>query len=113
MKVTLSKSAGFCVGVRNAIDIAIKSSDKDQNIFMLGDIVYNEFVVQRIKDKGIKKIKTLGKGSGKTLLIRAHGTPVSVYDKAQKAEYKIIDATCPMVKEIHRIAKSDEKKAAL
>jgi 4-hydroxy-3-methylbut-2-en-1-yl diphosphate reductase len=109
VKVTLSRSAGFCVGVKRAIDMAIKSAEKDNNIYMLGDIVHNEFVVKLIRAKGIKKITRLGDGAGKTLLIRAHGAPLSVYTAARKAGYRIIDATCPMVKEIHRMAKKDEK----
>ena len=57
MKVTLSRSAGFCVGVKRAIDTALKASNENSNIFMLGDIVHNEFVVERIKCSGIKKIR--------------------------------------------------------
>jgi 4-hydroxy-3-methylbut-2-enyl diphosphate reductase len=110
MRVELARSAGFCIGVRRAIDTALRSSKERRHLYMLGDIVHNEFVVERIKKSGIKKIKRLGKGEGKTLLIRAHGTPAVVYAAAKKAGYEIIDATCPMVKEIHRIARSDEKK---
>jgi len=110
MKVELSASAGFCVGVKRAIDTALEAAESDQSIYMLGDIVHNEFVVKRIKEKGIKKIKKLGSGKGRTLLIRAHGAPLSVYRAAKRAGYRMIDATCPMVKEIHRIARADEKK---
>jgi 4-hydroxy-3-methylbut-2-enyl diphosphate reductase len=110
MKVELSKSAGFCVGVKKAIETAINTSKKNKNIYMLGDIVHNEYVVKRIKDSGIKKIKKPGNGSGKILLIRAHGAPLSTYRSAKKAGYKIMDVTCPMVKEIQKIAQKDEKK---
>lgn len=110
MKVQLAKSSGFCVGVRRAIDTAISSSEKYSNIYMLGDIVHNEFVVESIKKTGIKKIKHPGKGKGRILLIRAHGSPLPVYTAAESSGYRIIDATCPMVKEIHKIAKTDEKK---
>lgn len=110
MKVELARSAGFCIGVRRAIDTALRSSKERRHLYMLGDIVHNEFVVERVKKSGIKQIKRLGKGKGKTLLMRAHGTPAVVYAAAKKSGYEIIDATCPMVKEIHRIARSDEKK---
>jgi 4-hydroxy-3-methylbut-2-enyl diphosphate reductase len=110
MKVEVSESVGFCVGVKKAIDTALKAAAKNNNIYMLGDIVHNEFVVKRIKDSGIKKIRELGKGMGKTLLIRAHGAPLSTYTDAKKAGYKILDATCPMVKEIHKIAQKDEEQ---
>jgi len=72
---------------------------------MLGDIVHNEQVVRDIERAGIKKIKRLGKGKDKTLLIRAHGTSAVILKRAIGLGYRIVDATCPMVKEIHRIVK--------
>jgi len=77
---------------------------------MLGDIVHNEEVVSQIKKAGIKKIRRLDKGKGKILLIRAHGTSTNIYKKVRALNYKIVDATCPMVREIHKIAKENEKK---
>jgi 4-hydroxy-3-methylbut-2-enyl diphosphate reductase len=80
---------------------------------MLGDIVHNENVVKEIKAIGIKKISRLKKADNEILLIRAHGAPKSTFSKAKRLGYKIIDATCPMVKEIHRIAQNMEKKGYL
>ncbi len=109
MKINLAKSAGFCFGVRKAITIALETSKTKKPIFMLGDIVHNEEVVKQIQKTGIKKINRLSNGLGKTLLIRAHGCSKDTLQKALKSGYKIIDATCPMVKEIHKIAQSLEK----
>lgn len=110
MRISLAKSAGFCFGVKRALGIALRTSSEEKRIEMLGDIVHNEEVVNRIKKIGIKKIKHLGKGKGKILLIRAHGTSTDTYKKVRAFGYKIIDATCPMVREIHKIAKENEKK---
>lgn len=110
MKVTLSRSAGFCIGVKRAIEKAVMTAKKKDRVFILGDIVHNETVCKDLISKGIRKIKRLDDGKGKTLIIRAHGAPLSVYKKAEEYGYKIVDATCPMVKEIHEIAKKDEKK---
>jgi 4-hydroxy-3-methylbut-2-enyl diphosphate reductase len=110
MKINLAKSAGFCSGVKRALDIAKKTTLSHQKVVMLGDIVHNEDVVRQIKKSGIKKINTLTKTKDKTLLIRAHGTTLKTYTQAKKSGYKIVDATCPMVKEIHAIAKEMEKK---
>lgn len=104
MKIHLAKSAGFCFGVRKAITIALETVKTGKPLFMLGDIVHNEEVVRQIQRAGIKKISRLGSGSGKTLLIRAHGCSNKTLKQALKSGYKIIDATCPMVKEIHAIA---------
>lgn len=111
MKINIAKSAGFCFGVRLAIKTALKAAKSNSPIEMLGDIVHNEQVISDIKSNGIKKISNLNRnGNGKTLLIRAHGSAKKVYTIAKKRGYKIIDATCPTVKEIHRLVCSMEKK---
>ena len=110
MKINLAKSAGFCFGVKRALEIALKTAVKEKRAEMLGDIVHNEAVVSQIKKAGIKKITHLGKGKGKILLIRAHGTSTGTYKRVRALGYKIVDATCPMVREIHKIAKENEKK---
>jgi len=110
MKINLAKSAGFCFGVQRALNIALKEAVSGKKICMLGDIVHNEEVVKLIRKAGIKKIPRLAQGRDKTLLIRAHGVPAATLEKAKKSGYCIIDATCPMVKEIHRAALHMEKK---
>ena len=109
MKITLAKSAGFCFGVKRALDIAQNALKKNHQVCMLGDIVHNEDVVKTINQLGIKKIKQLRKAKDRTLLIRAHGAASKTFKKAISLGYKIIDATCPMVKEIHKIAKEAEQ----
>ncbi len=110
MKINTAKSAGFCFGVKRAIAIAKECAGKNKPVYMLGDIVHNETVVHSLSLSGIKRIKRLGKGKGKILLIRAHGETKEIYIQAKKKGYKIIDATCPMVKEIHKLADGLEKK---
>ncbi|MDD5120568.1 MAG: 4-hydroxy-3-methylbut-2-enyl diphosphate reductase [Candidatus Omnitrophica bacterium] len=104
MKINLAKSAGFCFGVKRAIAIAEETSKTKRPVVMLGDIVHNEDVVRQIRASGIKKISRLACGRGKTLLVRAHGSSARTLAKALKLGYRIVDATCPMVKEIHKIA---------
>ena len=110
MEINIAKSAGFCFGVRRALDIAHKAAHDHKRVYMRGDIVHNEQVVRSIRKLGIRKIESLSgvKGKGETLLIRAHGCSLRFLKKAQRKGYAIIDATCPMVKEIHRIAKNME-----
>ena len=106
MKIHLAKSAGFCFGVKRALKIALKTAESGSAVEMLGDIVHNEEVVRDIQQVGIKKIKKMEDGTGKILLIRAHGASEDVYRKAGRLGYTIVDATCPMVKEIHTIVKA-------
>lgn len=112
MKINLAKTAGFCFGVRRAIDIALKCAARGRDVYMLGDIVHNEDVVRKIERAGIIKIRSLKAGKNRALLIRAHGVPVDVIRRAKRLGYDIIDATCPMVKEIHKIARDAEGKGA-
>ena len=104
MKINLAKSAGFCFGVKRALNIAQQTLNSHRKVYMLGDIVHNNDVIRDIKKAGIKKIKRLGLGKNKILLIRAHGACLNTFKRARQLGYHIIDATCPMVKEIHKIA---------
>jgi len=110
MKINLAKSAGFCFGVKRAIDIAYKTLTGNKNVYVLGNIVHNEDVAKKLEKAGIKKSGKLGYGRNKILLIRAHGASLDIIKKTRKLGYKIVDATCPMVKEIHKIAKDGEFK---
>ena len=110
MKINLAKSAGFCLGVKRALNIALETAASDAKVYMLGDIVHNEDVVREMQRVGIKRIKSLSAGKGKTLLVRAHGSCKKIIQKARRLNYKIVDATCPMVKEIHKIAQGMEQK---
>lgn len=106
MKINLAKSAGFCFGVKRAIALALKTAKNNRKVYMLGDIVHNEEVVEQIQKSGIKQIRRLYSGKNKILLIRAHGSAIKTINRGKKLGYKIIDATCPMVKEIHKIARN-------
>lgn len=108
MKVNLARSAGFCFGVKDAVDIALETASKEKNVFMLGDIVHNASVVEMIDQAGVKVIKDLSEVEGGTLLLRAHGTKPEIYEEAKRRGFKIVDATCPMVLEIHEIVKELE-----
>ncbi|MEM7816864.1 MAG: 4-hydroxy-3-methylbut-2-enyl diphosphate reductase [Candidatus Aenigmatarchaeota archaeon] len=111
MKINLAKTSGFCFGVRRAINIAKKETKKFKEVLMLKDLVHNEDVIKQLERLGIRKIKNLNKADkSKTLLLCAHGEPQDTIDKAKNYGYRIVDATCPMVKHIHSIAKDIEKR---
>lgn len=102
MKINLAKSAGFCFGVKRAVNIAGKIVKRGRPVYMLGDIVHNEDVVRKLARQGIRRIKSLSGGRKGILLIAAHGTSADVLNKARRYGYEIVDATCPMVKDIHK-----------
>lgn len=110
MEITVAKSAGFCFGVKRAIKIAFDAANTNKHVEMLGDIVHNEDVVKHIEAAGIQKVANLTSGKNKILLIRAHGSSHSTIKRAIGHGYTLVDATCSMVKEIHKIAEKMEQK---
>lgn len=102
MKVNRADTAGACFGVKRAFDIAMKTAKSDRQVVMLGDIVHNEHVVRKIDEAGVEVMKDLDAvPQGSTLILRAHGAVPDIYDAAEARGLKIVDATCPMVFEIH------------
>ncbi|MDP6578840.1 MAG: 4-hydroxy-3-methylbut-2-enyl diphosphate reductase [Candidatus Marinimicrobia bacterium] len=102
MKITIAKDAGYCFGVRDAVNLAYKSAEENGEIYMLGDIVHNEQVVSDLAGTGTKVVDNLnGIPNDKPVLFRAHGTETKVWEDALGKGLDIIDATCPLVQEIH------------
>lgn len=111
MKILVAKDAGYCFGVRDAVKLAKKSGADYDEVYMLGDIVHNEQVVSDLSKKGSKVVKNLDEiPTDKPVLFRAHGTDPETWKAAQKKKLNIIDATCPLVTEIHEEIKSLEKE---
>ena len=102
MKVLLAKDAGYCFGVRDAVNLAYETAEKEGEVYMLGHIVHNENVVTELEKTGTKVIDNLDEvPDNKPILFRAHGTVPKVWDEAEKKGINIVDATCPLVTEIH------------
>ena len=111
MKILVAKDAGYCFGVRDAVNLAKKSGDDFQEVYMLGDIVHNETVVDDLNKRGSKVVESLDDiPEDKPVLFRAHGTDPETWKKAQKKKLNIIDATCPLVTEIHEEIKELESE---
>lgn len=110
MQIHLAKSAGFCFGVRRAIKIARSLASSRKPVFMLGDLVHNETVIKELEEAGIRKIKRLTSGRNGRLLIRAHGASRRTLALARRHGYALVDATCPMVREIHRIVRAMDRQ---
>ena len=111
MKITVAKDAGYCFGVRDAVNLAYDASDRYGEVYMLGDIVHNENVVKDLENAGAKVVETLDDiPKDKPVLLRAHGTINETWNEAKAKNLNIIDATCPLVHEIHREVKMLEEE---
>ena len=106
MKITIAKDAGYCFGVRDAVNMAYDSAEEFGNVYMLGDIVHNEQVVENLEAVGTKVVDSLDDvPKGSPILFRAHGTVNELWEEAQSKKMNIVDATCPLVHEIHHEVK--------
>ena len=118
MKVELAKTAGFCFGVKRAVDTVYEqvSLHPEEQIYTYGPIIHNAEVVRDLEQKGVKVISReeeldqLEKG---IVIIRSHGVSREVYDRLEKRGLTCVDATCPFVKKIHRIAEEESGKGAV
>jgi 4-hydroxy-3-methylbut-2-enyl diphosphate reductase len=111
LKIIVAKDAGYCFGVRNAVDQAYKTTKEHGDVYMLGHIVHNENVVEDLEKSGTKVVDSLDQvPTGNPLLFRAHGTEPSIWEQARKKKLNIIDATCPLVTEIHEEVRRLEKE---
>ena len=102
MKILLAKNAGYCFGVRDAVDMAYDTAKEHGDVYMLGHIVHNENVVNDLDKAGAKVVDSLDKvPDGRPVLLRAHGTHVDTWKEAKQKNMNIVDATCPLVRDIH------------
>ena len=107
MNIILAKSAGFCFGVKRAVETVYKEAEKNQTpIYTFGPIIHNEEVVADLEKKGVQVIHSTDELKGRqkgTVIIRSHGVERKIYDEIKALGFEIVDATCPFVKKIHRI----------
>lgn len=108
-KITLADSAGFCFGVKRAVDTALKMKEKYKNeIYTLGPLIHNNDVVDFLKENYIFPIELDNINSlseNDTIIIRSHGVSEDALNILKKNKLNIIDATCPYVENIHKKVK--------
>lgn len=104
MEYIVGKTAGFCYGVKNAVEKSEEALEKEHPICCLGEIVHNKRVVEDLEKKGIIFIENLNQNINKRkTIIRAHGITKDVYESANKNGINLLDLTCPKVLKIHKI----------
>ena len=114
MEVRLAKTAGFCFGVKRAVDTVYKEAEKNhETIYTFGPIIHNEQVVADLEKNGVHVVNTIeelkGLKAGTTVIVRSHGVGKYVYDLMEECGLNVVDATCPFVKKIHRIVERESQ----
>ncbi|MEW6448106.1 MAG: bifunctional 4-hydroxy-3-methylbut-2-enyl diphosphate reductase/30S ribosomal protein S1 [Bacillota bacterium] len=106
MEVKKAAWAGFCFGVKRAIEIALKAREENTGpLFTLGPLIHNPQVVKYLAGKGIQVIEELAAAKEGTLIIRSHGVEPKVLAAAKESGLKVVDATCPFVTRAQKLAK--------
>ena len=110
MEVLLAKSAGFCFGVKRAVDRVYELAQTSAKIYTYGPIIHNEEVVGDLEKKGVSVIETkeeLRQIKEGVIVIRSHGVAKEIYDQIEQQGLECVDATCPFVKRIHNIVEKE------
>ncbi|MDY6854673.1 MAG: 4-hydroxy-3-methylbut-2-enyl diphosphate reductase [Thermodesulfobacteriota bacterium] len=112
MRVRLAKTAGFCMGVRRAMDIVFDAIDQGGDIYTYGPLVHNPQAIDMLKSKGVKVLESLSDSLKGTIVIRAHGISPEERKEIQKKGLKILDATCPRVMKVQSIIEKQAKEGS-
>ena len=112
MEVIVAKTAGFCFGVKRAVEQVYEQIEKaDRPVYTFGPIIHNEQVVEDLAQKGVRVIDTEEKLEAvrdAIVIIRSHGVGKHIYDLLERNGVTVVDATCPFVKKIHRIVQEQQ-----
>ncbi len=116
MEILLSEHAGFCFGVRRAVDLIEREIEKNQKeICTLGHIIHNEDFNASLASRGVRNVseQELDRLDPEStcLFIRTHGIPLALEEACREKCFSVVDATCPFVKKIHNIVSEEEKKS--
>lgn len=110
MNITVSKRAGFCFGVKRAVDLLDETIEKDSTVYTYGELIHNDQFLEKYKEKGVQLIDDLAVIDSGTVVIRSHGVSKDVYDLIEEKGLKMVDATCPYVLKIHKMVNEHYKK---
>ncbi len=103
MPVEVAAHAGFCMGVRRAVEEAVKVAESGVKSCTLGELAHNPTVVDMLREKGVPPIHSVEEAEGRQVLIRSHGVSPDVLESLDAAGCSVIDLTCPFVAKLHRI----------
>jgi len=111
VEIKVAKSAGFCWGVKRAVNMAIDTLRKGKNTYCLGELIHNRREIERLKRLGMKFIDNMENlKRGDTVIIRSHGVSPRIIKELKDKGTSIVDATCPFVKDVHEKAMKLEKE---
>jgi 4-hydroxy-3-methylbut-2-enyl diphosphate reductase len=105
MQIEKAKETGFCSGVRRSLELLDKAMQEHTELETLGLMVHNQQVIDSLRQRGIKAVKSINQVQGRTVVIPSHGVSPQVVEELKSRRYRIIDATCPIVRKAQKAAK--------
>lgn len=105
LKVEIAKNSGFCFGVKKAIDTTMSVIEEKSVVSSLGPLIHNQQVVDVLDKKGLSVVQEPEEAKG-SLVIRSHGVPLEIYERARKSDIDVVDCTCPFVRKVQKKAES-------
>ena len=118
MKITVAESAGFCFGVKRAVNLVYReAASSGKPVYTMGPIIHNEYVVNDLSEKGVRILgdDLLDRKSGEmppessVIIVRSHGISRKLHEQLSGHPWRIVDATCPFVQKIHTIVRENSK----
>lgn len=113
MLIEIADKSGFCFGVKRAIELAEKAADRFGEVMTLGPLIHNKIVTDSLQKKGVHIAESVDEAAGKPLILRSHGVSAQTEREAGEKCSEVIDATCPFVAKIHRIAAEQDADGKL
>ncbi len=105
MDIYIAKGAGFCFGVKRAVNIAFRTAERSaKRVATLGPIIHNPQVVEKLRQAGVRPLNKVSDDVD-ILIVRTHGIPSDIYKGLTDGRFELIDATCPFVKKAQQYAK--------
>lgn len=103
MIIKVAEKAGFCFGIKRAVDMAIDFTQKHDQSYAYGQLTHNNQVTERLDKNGLVTVDSLENIKDASVIIRAHGVGKDIYDLKENQNLDIVDCTCPFVKKVHKI----------
>jgi len=110
MKVILAENAGFCMGVRRAVETTLDMVRKGDKIATFGPLIHNPQVLGLLEERGVEILKEIPDHRDGAIIIRAHGVPPVSKEKLQSTGADVHDATCPRVLKVQAIIRKHQKE---
>lgn len=104
MQIIKADNMGFCYGVKRSIDTAIDTVKKEGHMQSLGPLIHNNQAIDYLREQGIEIVDNIEDVEESKLIIRAHGVPLDIYEKAKQKNIDVVDCTCPFVRKIQKKA---------